>query len=101
MSRLNGDGVTMAGLHLPDMSSLAVGGGGDAGFNMSLTTAGEEFFCLRNPFVDGDDTVALIVGGQLGHYPRRWVVDLGAATAAAREFAHDGCRSSHLLWDRV
>ena len=97
--RLDGRRLTMATLSAPDWSSLSIGGG--AGYyNVCWTTADEEFYSLADPMISPEEEGQrdLVVGGQLGFYPRRFIVPEFQAITAALEFLHDGLRTTTLQW---
>lgn len=99
VSAMDGRSQTMVVLSRDDWSSLSIGGGGGQ-FNVVLTTADEQFWSLRGVGTGRADPVGVVVGGQLGYYPDRRVVDMDRVLAAAREFITDGCAATSLEWDR-
>ena len=76
-------------------------GGGDGRYIVSGSEAGDRFPTLENPSGSETELVPLCVGGQLGEYPSRYVVDLNMALAAARRFYDVGgfdCGVSWAYW---
>jgi hypothetical protein len=84
----------------PVETYLAVGGGAGC-YVVTGSEAGERFPTLENPNGSESELVPLCVGGQVGEYPSRYVVDLEAALAAARRFYDAGgfdCGVSWCYW---
>jgi hypothetical protein len=71
---------------------LAVGGGAGR-YVVSGSMEGRRFPTLENPSGSEAELVPVCVGGQLGEYPSRYVVDLSVALAAVRSF-YDAVASS-------
>jgi hypothetical protein len=79
-----------------DWSSILVGGGSGR-YNVAITTADDVYLTLTDPS-RGDGTERLVAGGQVGDYPERTVVGLGAALCATRTFFESGAADSGLTW---
>ena len=73
-------------------------GGGAGRYVVSGSEAGERFPTLPNPSGSETELVPVCVGGQLGEYPSRYVVDLNAALAAARSFYDAGGFDCGISW---
>jgi hypothetical protein len=81
----------------PAETYLAVGGGAGR-YVVTGSESGERFPTLENPRGSEHELVALCVGGQLGEYPSRYVVDLDGALAAARCFYDAGGFDHGVSW---
>src|SRR5262245_48078344 len=77
---------------------LAVGGGAGK-YLVTGTDAASRFPTLGNSAASENQFVLLVVGGQPGEYPTRYVVELDAALAAARSFYDAGGFECGIDWD--
>jgi hypothetical protein len=86
---------------IPQAGSLEtfLGVGGGAGrYLVTGSIAGNTFPTLVDS-ESTDNTVApLVVGGQLGEYPRNWLISLDAAVAAAHAFYNAGGFDCGVRW---
>jgi hypothetical protein len=73
-------------------------GGGAGRYIVTGSENGCRFPTLSNP-AGTDELVSLCVGGQLGEYRSRWVVDLNQALAAVRMFYEAGTFDCGISWD--
>jgi hypothetical protein len=73
-------------------------GGGAGRYVVSGSERGERFPTLVNPNGSESDLVPLCVGGQLGEYPSRYVVDLDSALEAVRRFYDVGGFNCGVNW---
>ena len=80
---------------------LCVGGG--AGQYVVFGSIGNETFpTVVSQAESRTDNARLMIGGQEGLYPLRWVVDLPEAICAARAFWQSGqFRGGSLTWENV
>ena len=90
--------VYLRPLHDVDTTFLGVGGG--AG-RLLVTGAinGETFPTLTDAESTDETLVSLVVGGQSGDYPARWLVDTEVAVAAARAFYVHGGFDCGVPWE--
>jgi hypothetical protein len=72
-------------IHASPDTFIGVGGGAGR-YIVHESEGGKRFPTLSNPDSTDERLEPLCVGGQLGEYPARWIVDLQRALAAAREF---------------
>ena len=97
---LNNDNLNDIYLTPPQGSSdtfLAVGGGSGR-YLVTGAIEGETFPTLVDTTSSDDTLVPLVVGGQLGQYPARWLVTLGAALSAVRLFFDAGGFDCGVEW---
>jgi len=74
-------------------------GGGDGKYLVTGAIAGRKFpTFVISPSLD-ESKVPLVVGGQLGEYPKRWVVTLDSALDVARSFFDAGGFESGVSWE--
>ena len=73
-------------------------GGGNGHYIASGSMDGQRFPTLANRVADADSRIDLIVGGQLGDYPAKHVVDLASVLAAARSFFECGAFTDAVDW---
>ena len=76
---------------------LSVGGGGGK-YIVSGSVAGEVFPVLIDSSLPQEPRIALLVGGQLGDYPRCCVVDIDHALRAVRSVAETGKFQEQIGW---
>ena len=95
---LNGRERTLVTVHQGD-AHIAVGGSAVSGLVSYVTFDGESFHQLRSHLTVNDEEVAVVAGRQSGSYPRRFVVDAGAAKAAVQSFVVDRELDPHQQWE--
>ena len=76
-------------------------GGGAGRYLVHGSEAGERFPTLCDPASTDEHLVPLCVGGQLGEYPVRWIVDLDRALKAVRQFYEAGRFDCGVAWEYV
>ena len=76
---------------------LSIGGGGGK-YIVSGSVGGETFPVLIDSSLPEEPRVALLVGGQLGDYPRCCVVDIDHALRAVRSVAETGTFQEQIGW---
>jgi hypothetical protein len=84
-------------LNSSEDSFLSVGGGAGR-YIVTGSEHGSRFPTLCNP-AGADDLISLCVGGQLGEYPSRWVVNLEQALAAVQAFYRAGAFDCGVSWE--
>ena len=73
-------------------------GGGSGQYLLTGAVAGKTFPTLVTALNLDDSLVPLVVGGQLGEYPARWLVSLDDALSAARAFFDAGGFDCGVEW---
>jgi hypothetical protein len=89
--------VYLQPLNSSEDSFLSVGGGAGR-YIVTGSEHGSRFPTLCNP-AGADDLISLCVGGQLGEYPSRWVVNLEQALAAVQAFYRAGAFDCGVSWE--
>ena len=76
-------------------------GGGNGEYVVSGSVEGERFPAVVIPD-RSDELVSLVVGGQLGEFPERFIVDLDTALTAAKAFYESGrFGEGNVVWEDV
>jgi hypothetical protein len=73
-------------------------GGGAGRYLVTGSNAGNSFPTLLDSESTDSALAPLLVGGQLGEYPRHWIVSLDAAVGAARAFYDVGGFDCGVRW---
>lgn len=76
---------------------LTVGGGGDAGFVVSIQRGNSLRVALTRPPVDGEESVS-ICSGQRVDFPRSEVVDLALVLRVVHAFLNGSQEAADVLW---
>jgi hypothetical protein len=77
---------------------LAVGGGAGQ-YLVTGSVNSERFPTVVRESNREEEKVLLMVGGQVGDYPRRWIIDLETALFAARHFFESGEFGGDICWE--
>jgi hypothetical protein len=81
----------------PTDTFLGVGGGAGK-YLVTGAVRGATFPTLVDDTSDDESLTPLVVGGQLGEFPARWLVSLEAAIAAVRAFYDSGGFDCGVKW---
>ncbi len=97
---LDGRSRTLVTLETDGEAHMAIGGGANDRYVVYVTAdnAVFEYLVERSP-IGGDESVAIVVGGQVGDYLVRRCVGLPMVLAAARLFVEAG-RWERSVWER-
>jgi hypothetical protein len=101
---LNADDLNDLYLEGPDKARMVVGGGSGqyiVSVDVPDDQVGVKHFSVLNPQGTDEETIDLVVGGQLADWPTKWVVDLDTALSVARSYYRDGTLDSSAEWERV
>ena len=79
---------------------LAIGGGAGR-YIVTGSIKNEEFPTVIDPVKGAEPVEVLVVGGQAGHYPGNWVLDLDTALRAARAFHSTGRFEGEVTWAKA
>jgi hypothetical protein len=97
---LDGAGHTLVVVELPSGQTITIGGGPSRFVTEVAGNQGGRW-CVVNPR-GAEDSVELVVGGEVVHLPARVCVDREAALEAVLTFVLDnGARSARLAWWRT
>jgi Immunity protein Imm1 len=97
---LDGRSRTLVTLETHGEAHMAIGGGAHDRYVVYVTADNAVFeYLVERSAIGGDESVAIVVGGQVGDYLARRCVGLPMVLAAARLFVEEG-RWERSVWER-
>jgi hypothetical protein len=96
--RLDGSSEDTLSIETADHGSLLVGGGPERFVAVSFLRDGASFHAERGIGEDGIEMIQ--VGGQVGDYPKRYVLDRESAWEVAKEFFRTRTMTPAFTWVR-
>jgi hypothetical protein len=101
---LDGDERNDVYLEGPGEAMMVIGGGPHhyvISVDVPDDQVGVKHFSAVNPAARPDETIDVVVGGQLSDWPANLIVDLDVALSAARSYYRDGTLAASTQWERV
>jgi hypothetical protein len=95
--RLNGSSEDTLSIEYPDHGSMLIGGGPERFIAVCFLPDGASLHAEKNK---EEGMVLIQVGGQIGDYPARNVLDRVTAVEVAKDYLRDHTMATSLAWIR-